>query len=507
MLRYFCRVNNGDDPVFFTDQALSMKVKSAVTRLEPELAVSLRELEKADFILIVGADPVNEAPMLALALRQAYRNGATVAVLDPRPVSLPLDFTHLPVALNELGFCTGLIIKAAVDQEAAEALAEDAAEFYEAAPDENLVDETHREQIAAVIQDLRQGRRPVIVCGTGIVPPQIPGLAADLALLLQAAKKWAGLFYLLPGANAFGAGLVGDPKRFFLQIVEGIESGEVKALMLAECDPFKHFADRKRLERAVDQLELLVVMDYLNSEAVARADLFLPTATLYETGGHYINQEGRLQVAGQAYMGGLPIVQSGGGDHPPRTYGVGIPAAEARPAWQMLAELADKNTGTAKERDWLADITPEIAGWPSSDDIADDGVRLQSAADTDLRFKGQHAFGIDKTGAPDSSLELILVDWTFGTEELCAYSACLWELEPEPCATMHTSDARVFNLNDGYRIEIETDSGKLELILRVADNMAAGVFLVPRHRKLDWQMMGAGRIRIGKDRIRKAGSD
>ena len=65
------------------DQALSVKVKSAVTRLEPELAVSLREIEAADCIVVLGADPINEAPMLALALRQAQRNGATIVVLDP----------------------------------------------------------------------------------------------------------------------------------------------------------------------------------------------------------------------------------------------------------------------------------------------------------------------------------------------------------------------------------------------------------------------------------------
>ena len=35
--------------------------------------------------MVAGADPVNEAPMLALALRQAQRRGAKVAVLDPRP--------------------------------------------------------------------------------------------------------------------------------------------------------------------------------------------------------------------------------------------------------------------------------------------------------------------------------------------------------------------------------------------------------------------------------------
>ena len=94
MLKHLCRVNDWGVPVFFMDQAITAKVQTAVTRLEPELAVSLREVEKADFILVLGADPINEAPMLALAIRQAQRKGAAIVVLDPRPVSLPLDFIH-----------------------------------------------------------------------------------------------------------------------------------------------------------------------------------------------------------------------------------------------------------------------------------------------------------------------------------------------------------------------------------------------------------------------------
>jgi NADH-quinone oxidoreductase subunit G len=503
MLTHFCRVNNVGEPVFFMDQALSVKVKSAVTRLEPELAVSLGEAETADCIVVMGADPINEAPMLALALRQAQRNGATVVVIDPRPVFLPLDFIQLTVASNELGFYAGLLVKAAVDRTAAATLGERAAEFYAAAPDENLVEENRREQFSAAIQALRDSRQPVIVCGTDIVPPQIPGLAADLTLLLQAAEKKAGLFYILPGANAYGAGLASNPQRSFLQIVEGIENGDIKALILAECDPFNHFADRKRLEGAIDQLEMLVVMDYLNTKAVGRAHMFLPTATLYEAGGLFINQEGRLQISGQAYKGGLSIVESGSGDHPPRLYGAGIPAADTRPAWQLLADLTDKNTSTIDDRVWLADIIPEIADLPSWADIADDGVRLQSAANADLRFKGQNAFAIDKSGTQDSGLELILVEQTFGTEELSAYASCLKELESEPCATMHTRDADAFQLQNGDRIEIETDSGSLEILLRVTDNMAAGILLVPRHHKLEWQNLGTGRMQISKKRIRK----
>jgi NADH-quinone oxidoreductase subunit G len=506
VLTHFCRVNNVGEPVFFMDQALSVKVKSAATRLEPELAVSLREMETADCIVVMGADPISEAPMLALALRQAQRNGATIVVLDPRPIFLPLDFIHLPVALNELGFYAGLLVKAAVDQSAAAALGGSAAEFYAAAPDTNLVAENRREQFPTVIQALRASHQPVIVCGTDIVPPQIPGLAADLTLLLQAGEKKSGLFYILPGANAYGAGLASDPQRSFLQIVEGIENGEIKTLILAECDPFKHFADRKRLDHAIDQLEMLVVMDYLRTEAVGRAHLFLPTATLYEAGGLFINQEGRLQIAGQAYKGGLSILESGGGGHPPRVYGAGLPAADNRPAWQLLADLAHKNAKTADVRVVLADIIPEIADLPSWDDISDDGLRLQSAARTDLRFKGPKAFAIDKSGGQENSLELVLVEQTFGTEELSAYAACLQELESEPCATMHIRDADALQLQNGDQVEIETDSGSLKICLQVTDKMAPGILLIPRHHKLNWQILGTGKVVVGKDRINKVGN-
>jgi NADH-quinone oxidoreductase subunit G len=68
---------------------------------------------------------------------------------------------------------------------------------------------------------------------------------------------------------------------------------------------------------------------------------------------------------------------------------------------------------------------------------------------------------------------------------------------------MHTRDAAALNLNNGDRIAIETDSGRLELLLRVADNMATGILVVPRHRRLNWQIFGTGSVRIGRDQIKK----
>jgi NADH-quinone oxidoreductase subunit G len=511
MLKHLCRTNGWTNPVFFMDPALTSRVKTSIARLESALTVPLSEVEKADYILAVGADPVNEAPMLALAMRQARRNGAGVAVLDPRPVSLPLDFVHLPVAIDDLSFHIVSFMKGSLDRDIATRLGEKAAEFYDAAAG-HLSTNPQEELISAVVHDLQKSKRPVVVCGTDIVPHPVPGLAADFALLLQAAGKKAGLFYQLPGANAFGAGLLSDQRGSFLQIIEGIENGAIKSLILTECDPFHRFANRKRLERALNRLDLLIVMDYVDSEAAQKAHIFLPATTLYEAGGVFINQEGRAQAAPRAYEGGSPIVQSGGGDHPPRIYGQGIPGAAPKPAWMILAKLTDEKLPPDSEklradiRMRLADDISGFADLQSFKDIPDDGIRLEFTAEPDLRFTTDELRPFDKPGEQGDSLELILVDWTFGTEELSALSACLRELEPEPAVIMHTSEAQRLGLIDGDSVSIQTESGNFEAKLRVVENMAAGVLVVPRHRKITWQIFETGMIRIGREQIQKVGA-
>ena len=509
MLKHLCRLGGWRNPVYFRDPATASKVKTAIARLEPELAVSLRELEGADYILCVGADPTSEAPMLAMAMRQAQRNGARVVVMDPRPVSLALDFDHLAAGADEMSGLVGLFIKAAVDRETAASFGKDAADFFDKLPDLDRVAGHPADFFAAAVSDLKKSRRPVIVCGTDIVPVQVPGMAADLALLLRAADKKAGLFYLLPGANAFGAGLLSDDETSLPGIIEAIENGDVRSLVLVESDPFFNCADRNRLARALDRLDLLIVLDYLDSESAQKAHIILPSTTLYEADGIFVNQEGRAQMVRQAYGGGAPIVQSGGGDHPPRLYGAGIPGSDPRLAWMTMAELADdklKSEGKALSPilyRLLADLFPELADIDESTGISDDGLRLSTGASADLRFAsdffgqpGQH---------PESSgrLQLIFSELTFGSEALSIHSECLSELEPEPAVLMHTSEAEGFDLIDGDLISIQTENGRFEAQLKIVENMAAGVLVIPRHRNLSWQIFETGAASIGREQIKK----
>ena len=74
---------------------------------------------------------------------------------------------------------------------------------------------------------------------------------------------------------------------------------------------------------------------------------------------------------------------------------------------------------------------------------------------------------------------------------------------------MHEADAAALGLSDGDLIVIEGVSGRLSLPLRTVQNMAPGVLVIPRHRRLRWQVLGEGRRWIGeeedKERLKAAG--
>ena len=340
LLKGLCRKQGWPEPGYEIGPAGEETALKAVTRIEKKMAVSLKEIEQADLVLVVGADPINEAPMLALALRQAFRKGAPIFVIDPRPVVLPLEFDHLAVDPGDLDFCLGVIFKKVVRLADLEKLGPDAVRFYESLPEEFTSDPHLHSRLEDLAGLITKSHRPVIVCGTDIVRETVPDLAADLVLSLQARGQAAGIFFLLAGANSFGAALLSSPGQSFLKTLEAIEKGSIACLILIETDPFRFFPDRSRLEEALNKLDCLLVLDYLPSQAVQRADIFLPTETVFEAGGHFVNQEGRLQWAPPVYRGGIPMEQLHNGGPPPRLFGYEIPGGEPKPARHILQELA-----------------------------------------------------------------------------------------------------------------------------------------------------------------------
>ena len=192
------------------DPDIEMKVKTAVSELDSDLAVSLGDLENADYILAVGVDPVNEAPMLTMAMRQAQRKGAKVVLADPRSIGLPFDFNHLPMVPDAMDLWLYLLLKNMVESGTAQSFEAKASKSLDGTMSEDITRLWNPDQMEEVARGLVQSLRPVIVCGTEIVPETVPGLAADCARYLKFMKKSSGLFYLFTGANAFGAALLSE---------------------------------------------------------------------------------------------------------------------------------------------------------------------------------------------------------------------------------------------------------------------------------------------------------
>ncbi len=404
-------------PAHFACGATRRAVHGAVNAMTAENVRSRAALERADAILCLGTDPLAEAPMLALALRQATERKGLVIVADARPVTLPLPFVHLPVAATDLPACLDLLATlaggdlgaaSAGDVAVANAAGGDAgtsapAVGASASQPGGLAGQSVPSggvaalcraalpgypqlwpRLEAAAKTLAACKVPVIACGTGLVPPHLPALAGAAAARIGAAKDGCGLFFTLPGANAFGAALLETEDVLSVEdVISGIEAGRIKALLAVESDPFAMGLGDARLRAALNRLEALVVLDHLPTALAAAADVFLPATALFESGGTLVNNEGRLQLAAPAYAPGLPVRQDGHGGHPPREFdrgGLGRPGADPQPSWQLLAEILAASGGAHPPADlWtaIAQNAPALAHLPSAA-YPFDGLRVSA---------------------------------------------------------------------------------------------------------------------------------
>ena len=80
---------------------------------------------------------------------------------------------------------------------------------------------------------------------------------------------------------------------------------------------------------------------------------------------------------------------------------------------------------------------------------------------------------------PPDHLELLLVDSTFGTEELASYSKYIQQVEEPARLCMHPEDAAKLGLEAGDQVALRLPGGELRVALQVAENMAPGVMVCP----------------------------
>ncbi|MGA6925178.1 MAG: NADH-quinone oxidoreductase subunit NuoG [Desulfosarcina sp.] len=485
MIRQTCHHCGWTGSAVVSTSRQAMNLRAAVGRLTPTLAISMAGVSAADNVLVIGADPLNEAPMLALALRQVQRRGGHVTVIDPRGVQLPLDFEHLAVHPVDIGATLVALT---------EKIGGGSRPWPVNVVHSDAVDEAF---VATLAKRIKSSPRPVVVCGTDILMPADLSLAADVAEALLLTHHAVGLFYTLTGANAFAAALMHDPVVSAENILHRIEEGSVRTLVAVEADLWHTFPDRRRLQAAIERLDHLVVLDYVDSPLVGQAGHFIPTQPVYESSGHWINQEGRLQTTQKTMAGGEPIRITGGLDHPPRVFGSAIPGGEPMPAWQVVALLAgDTDAEPDKNRvlqTALSDFHPAVE-LPVSDSTGD-------RIDLDQVAAGA-APGSLEAGEGDERLTLLLVDRTFGTEPLSAMAPVLNELEETPTGRLHPETMARLGVAAGATVTVSIDGRRLTVAVAPDSRMAPEVLVVPRHHLLAWQAFGETRVMLESSQLK-----
>lgn len=293
---------------------------------------SLKQVESADAVLILGEDVTNTAPRLALALRQAVRNKAFELA---EGLGLPpwQDAAVRTLAQDQRSpLFIAAVTQTRLDDIAAESLSlapDDiarlglavAAQLDSAQPSVDGLGDTLSGLASRIADALKTARRPLVVAGTGCRQQNLIQIAGQIANALAGEGRQPMLSYGLPECNSLGVALLGDeldgsPAPGLDTLGERAASGGIDTLIVVENDLYRR-GRRAEIDALLNNVKHLVVIDALDNATLSRAHLALPAATFAEAEGTLVSSEGRAQ----------------------RHYPVFLPAEARQPAWQWLAQL------------------------------------------------------------------------------------------------------------------------------------------------------------------------
>ncbi len=304
------------------DARMTENAVSSADSVENKLGVAavstpIAALESQDAVLIFGTSLADEQPMSFLRIRKGwYQNGMKVVVAHHSPTDAD-SFAH--VVLNyepgtEAKLASGLAAALGVNG-AKGSLAETA-----------KATGVSESALIEAVEVLKSGSRTILT--THSLSESVSGRAATHVLAGLAATMGIGFNHMALHANSQGAiemGALPDSGvntasvasgKNTKKILEACVSGEITALWLVGCDILNEYPDRALVEKALENVETLVVADYRATETASYASLILPMALPAEQDGTYTSSERRVQRMKQ-------ILPSPG---------------EAKPVWRIMTE-------------------------------------------------------------------------------------------------------------------------------------------------------------------------
>jgi formate dehydrogenase alpha subunit len=311
----------------------------------------------------------------------------------------------------------------------------------------------------------------------GCIPTNLPGYQSYAPEVLDKFER------------AWGARPPAGQGLLVTEMVEGCLTGDVRAMYVVGENPLLSEPDLHHAEKAIGQLDFLVVQDLFLHETAERANVFLPAAAFAEKEGTFTNSERRVQRVRQALA----------------------PAGEARPDWWIACELARRvsrrlglglersfeYTGPAEIFDEMARLTPFLGGLSHGRLDREGGLQwpCPTPDHPGTRFLYADSFPLGKarfipavqieTAAelpdPDYPFMLntgrLLYHWHGGT--LTRRVEGLLELAPRLEVAVHPADARRLGVETGDAILVTSRRGELTGYARLTEAVRPGAIFVP----------------------------
>ena len=482
---------------------------------------SYDDIERAQTILVCGANSTENHPIVGARIKQAAFKGAKLIVIDPRAIELsryaaihlrPRPGTNIPL-LNSLA-CV-ILEEKLHDESFVKERVTDFDEFCRFIKDfkPEIVGETSGVAADSIRQAARlyANEKPSI-CFHGLgVTEHTQGTEGvmclvNLALLTgNIGKPGTGINPLRGQNNVQGAAHMGcdpgiltgsvsinDAKEAFeevwgspiptrrglnmIEMMDAAAAGKLKALWAIGYDFLLTNANAKSTMQALRSLDLLIVQDMFMNETARFADVFLPACSSFEKDGTFMNAERRIQRVHKAIE---PVGESKSdweiicaianalGQSASFNY------SSAESIWNEIRAVWPGGTGITYER-----IEPQGIQWPCKDET-DPGTGILHAS----RFGNGTTTPVRRISyrptneVTNKEFPFLLNTgrtlYQFNAATMTRQTANL-ELSPTDFLDLAPDDAAGLQLQTGDRVLVRSRYGEVTLPLRINPNVKPG---------------------------------
>ncbi|TEU18241.1 MAG: NADH-quinone oxidoreductase subunit NuoG [Anaerolineales bacterium] len=458
---------------------------------------SITKVREADTILLLGADTLEEAPVIELFIRKsANLKGAKVVVAHPRRINLTgYDGPWLAYRPGtEVALLNGLahvILAEGLHKEGRRVT--ELEEWVKDYPPDKVEEITAvpAETLREAARVLTEAQKAILIYGLVTVrgPHGQACLAAlnNLALLIgayepgclaQEPNSWGVLDvglapHLYPGrqrleddqvrkrlGKRWKAELPSEAGLGLDEMLKATLDGELEALYIMAANPVM---DHPIGDEALEKAKFLIVQDLFLTETARLADVVLPAASFAEADGTFTNMAGRVQRLHKALR--LP--------------------AEVKPHGQIIVDLArvmGKKLGPYSPPAVMEEITRVAASYEglSYGSLGDDGIQAAIATEGRTRRFAQADF---QAPAADAAYPLALVTGRLLYDQgfPFAQSETMRQFVPEPFVELNPADAEALGIADQDAVTVSSARDSLELKAKVSDDIRPGCVFVPLH--------------------------